>query len=174
MEVFMDDAEELFDVVDEDDKVIGQASRRDVHEKSLLHRAVHILVFNPDGDLFLQKRSMSKDENPGLWDTSAAGHVGAGEDYHQTAQRELEEELGISESLKLYTSIKACPETLWEHIRIYTCETRKIISINTEEIDEGKFCEMGRISSALRKERHRFTSTFNLIFNLLNSSKRGF
>lgn len=86
--------DELFDVVDEHDRVTGQMVRREVHRLGLRHRAVHLFVVNRAGQVFLQQRSMKKDLFPGYWNTSAAGHVGAGEDYDGTAVRELEEELG--------------------------------------------------------------------------------
>jgi 16S rRNA (adenine1518-N6/adenine1519-N6)-dimethyltransferase len=63
---------EIFDVVDEADRVTGQASRHEVHTRKLRHRAVHIFVFNERGALFLQKRSRWKDMHPGRWDSSAA------------------------------------------------------------------------------------------------------
>ena len=81
--------EEVFDIVDHRDRVIGQAPRSKVHHLGLLHRAVHILVFNARGELFLQKRSMSKDTFPGAWDSSAAGHLDAAEGYEEAAWREL-------------------------------------------------------------------------------------
>jgi isopentenyldiphosphate isomerase len=84
--------EELFDVVNERDEVIGVAPRAQVHAEGLRHRAVHVLVFNPEGRLFVQRRSFAKDNSPGCWDTSAAGHLDAGEDYHAAALRELGEE----------------------------------------------------------------------------------
>ena len=58
--------DEIYDVVDMNDQVIGQATRKEIHEKNLVHRSVHTLVFDPAGNLFLQKRSLSKDENPGF------------------------------------------------------------------------------------------------------------
>ena len=58
-------SQELLDVVDAEDRVIGVKTRGEIHAQGLMHRAVHILVFNSKGELFLQKRSMSKDENPG-------------------------------------------------------------------------------------------------------------
>jgi isopentenyldiphosphate isomerase len=60
--------EEIFDVVDLSDQVIGTETRSAVHRKKLLHRSVHILVFNGAGEVFLQKRSQSKDSHPGRWD----------------------------------------------------------------------------------------------------------
>ncbi|MDH3859471.1 MAG: NUDIX domain-containing protein, partial [Gammaproteobacteria bacterium] len=70
---------ELLDVVDENDNIIAVKTRGEIHAECLMHRAVHILVFNSAGELFLQKRSLSKDEQPGKWDSSAAGHVDSGE-----------------------------------------------------------------------------------------------
>jgi isopentenyldiphosphate isomerase len=86
---------EIFDVVNERDEVIGQQERGEVHRLGLMHRAVHVLVFNAAGQIFLQKRSMSKDRQPGLWDSSASGHVDAGEAYDACAVRELHEEIGL-------------------------------------------------------------------------------
>ena len=73
--------DETIDVVDSDDVIISKATRAQVHSNDLMHRSSHILVFNTSGSLFLQKRAMSKDESPGLWDSSAAGHVESGENY---------------------------------------------------------------------------------------------
>ncbi|MCZ6882595.1 MAG: NUDIX domain-containing protein, partial [Gammaproteobacteria bacterium] len=87
-------SQELLDVVDEDDRIVCVKTRGEIHELGLMHRSVHILVFNSQRQLFIQKRSMSKDNQPGLWDSSAAGHVDSGEDYHSCAIRELAEELG--------------------------------------------------------------------------------
>ena len=89
-------SEEIFDVVNDRDEVIGQAPRREVHRTGLKHRAVHVLVFNARGEIFLQKRSMSKDTFPGAWDSSASGHLDSGEAYDACAVRELREEIGLS------------------------------------------------------------------------------
>src|ERR1043165_1399641 len=88
-------SEEIFDVVNERDEVIGRETRRTVHRTGLRHRAIHVFVFNARGDVFLQKRSMSKDSSPGLWDSSASGHLDSGEDYDACALRELREEIGL-------------------------------------------------------------------------------
>jgi len=86
---------EVFDVVDAADRVIGQASREEVHQRGLYHRAVHIFWLRPDGQLGLQRRSFAKDSCPGQLSSACAGHVDAGEDYRAAAVRELGEELGI-------------------------------------------------------------------------------
>src|ERR1700720_4981554 len=87
--------EEIFDIVNDRDEVIGQRARAEVHRLGLMHRAVHVLVFNLRGQVFLQKRSMTKDRQPGLWDSSASGHVDSGEDYNACSVREVREEIGL-------------------------------------------------------------------------------
>jgi hypothetical protein len=77
----MNEYDEILDVVNLEDNVVGKASRLQVHNNELMHRSAHILVFNTSGDLFIQKRAMIKDESPGLWDSSAAGHDESGENY---------------------------------------------------------------------------------------------
>ena len=85
--------DEIFDVVNEHDQVIGQQTRKEVHRQSLRHRAIHVLVFNERGQIFLQKRSMQKDTAAGKWDSSSSGHLDTGEQYDQCAIRELREEI---------------------------------------------------------------------------------
>ena len=160
----MNSHEEIYDVVDIHDQVIGQATRREIHQKNLLHRSVHILVFNPNGDLFLQKRVLSKDENPGFWDTSAAGHIDAGEDYQTAANRELMEELSISEPLHPFMRVKACRESHWEHVLAYTCTTRQPIKTDPAEIIEGRYWTLDEINRSISLNNHQFTSTFKILF----------
>ncbi len=88
---------EFFDIVDDEDRVIGQAPRSQCHgDPRLVHRVAHVLVFNSRGELLLQKRSVTKDIQPGKWDTSVGGHLDPGEDYLTAAYREMQEELGIT------------------------------------------------------------------------------
>ena len=89
-------SEEIFDVVNECDEVIDAKPRSEVHRLGLKHRAIHVLVFNSRGETFLQKRSMTKDREPGKWDSSTSGHVDSGEDYDACAVRELREEIGLT------------------------------------------------------------------------------
>ena len=111
---------EMFDVVDENDRVLRAEARETVHVNNFLHRAVHILIFNRQGDLLLQRRSIWKDRNPGLWDSSAAGHVDSGEDYLEAARRELHEELGVEiPCLEPLGKLVPCEQTGWEFIEVY-------------------------------------------------------
>ena len=157
--------DEIIDVVDVDNNIIRQAPRYEVHNKRLMHRSVHILVFNSQGNLFLQKRSMTKDENPGLWDTSAAGHVDSGEDYLHCAKRELEEELSINVVMVEVMRIPAQMNSLWEHVRVYKCITDNELKINCLEISEGRYWTIAEIIQSIELNSKIFTSTFHLIFN---------
>ena len=161
----MDDSSELFDVVDSENRVIGQDTRGEVHAKGLLHRSVHIWVFNSRGELFLQKRAMTKDENPGYWDSSAAGHLNAGEGYRTSAHRELMEELGISGELRFFMKFPACRETYWEHVETYLCTTDQKITINPMEISEGRFWPIPDLKESVCSHPGQFTSTFHLFFD---------
>jgi isopentenyldiphosphate isomerase len=132
-------SEELLDVVNEHDEIVDVKTRGEIHALGLMHRSVHILVFNKKDDLFIQKRSMSKDNQPGLWDSSAAGHVDSGEDYHGCAIRELEEELGITvtTSLEQLFRIQASTITDMEHCIVYRTFNEGPFLLQPEEIDEG-------------------------------------
>ncbi len=88
--------DEVFDIVDDGDVVVGREFRREIHRRGLLHRAIHIFWLRPDGLLCLQRRSYAKDNCPGLLSSSCAGHVDSGEDYLSAAVRELHEELGVA------------------------------------------------------------------------------
>ena len=134
--------EEWFDVVDENDVVIGEAARALVHATGLRHRAVHVLVYRPDGCLYVQRRSYSKDSSPGLWDTSAAGHLNRGEDYLAAALRELEEELGVQAERGLLPLFKldAVEATGQEFVWVYRAEVSGGLRPRSEERRVGKEC----------------------------------
>src|SRR5512140_145990 len=97
--------EEMFDVVSDEDLVIGQQSRAVVHQTGLLHRGVHIWLFAPDGKVLIQRRARDRSAEPGTLDCSVSEHVQAGEDYLPAAYRGLKEELGL-ENITLHPVVK--------------------------------------------------------------------
>ena len=154
---------EIFDIVDEHDRVIGQAPRAEVHRHRLRHRAVHILVFNEDGDLFIQKRAASKDEFPNCYDSSAAGHLDQGEDYDTCARRELREELDLvipADRWEKLFQIAACPETGCEFVWVYRVTTSESPRINRQEIESGEFWPLPRVLQAVAAHPEQFATGF--------------
>ena len=158
--------EELFDVVDEHDCVTRQAPRREVHARGWRHRAVHLLVVNRAGRVFLHQRSLSKDIFPGAWDSSAAGHVGAGEDYDGTALRELEEELGCrpARAPRRLFKIEACPDTGWEFAWVYRVDDEGPFTLQVEEIERGDWFAPAEIDRWLAERPADFASAFALVW----------
>ena len=130
---------ERFPIVDKNDRILRDASRSQVHGNNLRHRAVHILIFNPIGEVYLQQRSRWKDRHPLKWDSSAAGHVIATERYDDTAQRELKEELGISVALKKIVKLSASERTDYEFVWLYRGEVAGNLSPSRTEIEAGAF-----------------------------------
>jgi isopentenyldiphosphate isomerase len=88
------------EIVNENDEVIGTASREDIHERGLLHREVHVWIYDDDGKILLQRRSAHAGTFPNLLDASVGGHVELGDSYDDTALKEMFEETGIKKSIK--------------------------------------------------------------------------
>ncbi len=161
-------SEEIFDIVNERDEVIGQRPRREVHQLGLWHRAVHILVFNARGDVFLQKRSMLKDTAKGKWDSSTSGHVDSGEDYDTSAVRELGEEIGlyVNTTPKRLFKIDACKETGWEFCWIYRCENEGPFVLHPEEIETGAWFTPAAVTRWVEEKPTDFARAFVLIWKI--------
>jgi len=147
----MNGADEIFDIVNEQDEVVGQRSRAEVHRLGLRHRSVHLLVFDSQARLFLQKRSMRKDENPGQWDSSVAGHVDSGETYDACVVREAAEEIGLQ--------LAAVPERLFkfdaeqqtgmEFFWVYRTVAGGPFVLNEEEIEQARWFDPGELDRLL-------------------------
>jgi len=161
-----DTRDEWFEVVNERDEVIGRETRRVVHATGLWHRAVHVLVFNRAGQVFLQKRSMKKDLSPGLWDSSCSGHVDAGEDYDTAAVRELGEEIGVRVTSvpERWFRIDACVETGWEFCWIYRLRHEGPFVLHPEEIDAGEWLAPEELGARLAIRPQDYCSSFTLVW----------
>ncbi|MBF0344711.1 MAG: NUDIX domain-containing protein [Nitrospirae bacterium] len=143
---------ELLDIVNEDGDIIGAASRMEAHGNNrLLHRVVHVLVFDGTGGLILQKRSMAKDVAAGKWDTSVGGHVDYGETIEAALLREMQEELGIIPD--------RTPEFMYKYIHRNSYESELVhtyryvhkgeVRFNTVEIDEVRSWTLAEVESSL-------------------------
>jgi isopentenyl-diphosphate delta-isomerase type 1 len=157
---------EIFDIVDDADQVSGREKRRLVHQLGYKHRAIHVLVFNSRGKVFLQKRSMSKDTFPGAWDSSASGHLDSGEDYDQCAIRELREEIGlhISQPPRRLFKIAACQETGQEFVWVYRLDSEGPFTLHPEEIERGDWFSPQEVQAWMASKPGEFADAFKLIW----------
>ncbi len=163
--------DEIFDVVNDRDEVIGQSTRREVHARGLLHRAVHVLVYNQRGQVFLQKRSMAKDSAPGCWDSSCSGHLDAGEDYLPAAMRELVEEIGLKiAGPHLLTPVlhsAACADTGNEFVWVYRLASEGPFVLNPAEIERGEWFALEAVTRAIAEKPEAYARSFRYLWTKL-------
>ena len=159
-------SEEIFDVVNERDEVIGHAPRREVHARGLWHRAVHVLVFNACGEIFLQKRSLKKDIAAGKWDSSSSGHLDQGEAYDTCAVREVREEIGLdlTQPPERLFKIDACGETGWEFCWIYRYASEGPFTLHPDEIETGDWFAPAAVTKWVKEKPEDFASCFVLLW----------
>ena len=161
-------SEEWFDVVNERDEVVRRATRREVHATGLWHRAVHVMVFDGPGRVFLQKRSLLKDLCPGLWDSSCSGHLDAGEDYDAAAVRELEEEIGVrlsdGEAPARWFRVEACESTGWEFVWVYRLRHDRPLTLDPLEIQFGEWVAPAEVTARVAARPADFCPSFRLIW----------
>ena len=155
-------SEEVFDVVNAEDEVIGAEKRSVVHRKKLMHRAIHIFVFNSAGQLYLQKRSMLKDSARGKWVSSCSGHVDSGEDYDSAATRELFEELGLKEPDGFERVFKEspCEQTGQEFVWVYHCKAEGPFALDPKESSEGRWITIDKLEEWIRLHPRDFAWSF--------------
>lgn len=161
-----DNASEIFDVCDEQDRVIGQAPRGEVHARRLLHRAVHIWVFNSRGDLLLHRRSARKDQYPLCFTSSASGHLSTGEDYGEAAVRELQEELGLRGPLEYVAKLPASPETAYEHTMLYRVTSDDPPVPDPDEIESVEYVPPAEVTRRLQENPGEFSPPFAALWRV--------
>lgn len=151
-----DDRDELLQLVDAAGRPAGAATRASCHaDPALIHASVAVLVHDSAGRLYLQRRSWSKDTCPGMWDLSATGHVGAGEDVRAAALRELAEELGVDDAALEPVAALLVPlprET--EYATVWRCVHAGTLRPDPAEVAEGVWVD------AAAAPRHRGLTSY--------------
>lgn len=147
-----DNQNELFDIVDENDNVVGKATRGEVHKnKNLIHRSVGVIVFDKKGRVFLQQRSATKDTDPLKWTISASGHLESGGSYEEAAHRELVEELGVDLPLKIVCKFLCREIKETEMQMLYKAYSDGPFKLHPQEINQGKFFTRKELIEAVKK-----------------------
>ncbi len=161
--------DELLDVVDAENRVIGRASRREVHVNGSFHRAVHLFLVNGRREILLQKRSHAKPTWPGCWDSSVSGHVASGKGYDETVYREAEEEIGYRCSDPApVLQIEAGEMTEQEWVQLYVEKPAKPVRCrpNPAEVSEVRWWGWDEVVDALVREPESFALAFRTLFFL--------
>jgi isopentenyl-diphosphate delta-isomerase type 1 len=159
--------EEFFDVVDDNDKVIGQASREKCHENGLIHRSVMFFVFDSENRVLVTKRTQNKDFFPGYFSIALGGHVHSGESYEEAAVREIEEEIGISAEPYLISEFKKRIPEERENVRVYGVTEKDNINLNKDEIEMGEFMEFNDLEDIIKNET--FLPETEILYSILFS-----
>ncbi len=143
---------EYIDIVNEQDEVIGKTSQKDIYDKKLNHRIVHIMVINPKArEIYFQKRSEKKDFLPGYYCTSAGGHVQSGETYEQAAERELHEEIGLQIPLKRATSLQFVSDNHKRFIELFLAFAEEGFHFKDGEVASGEFLDFEKAHELIEK-----------------------
>jgi len=140
-----DPQDEIFPLVNEHGEVVGRTTRRQAHsDRTIIHPSVGIFVFNPRGEMLIQKRSATKDFEPGCWTLSVGGHVQHGDTPVIAAVREAKEEVGLD---ILPEKLQALGEVLTRNVREteywygfrYDMPTEVSLTAHPDEVAELQF-----------------------------------
>jgi isopentenyldiphosphate isomerase len=146
-------ADELVDVVDDADRVLRRATRAEMRRDNLLHRAVYILVRSSCDELFVHRRTTTKDVYPGYWDVTVGGVVGAGEDYDTAARRELAEEIGVvCDAVVPLFPVRYRDASTQLIGRAYLATHDGPVRLQAEEIAHGAFVPLAEAERIVRDE----------------------
>lgn len=135
-------------------EIIGKAPRNVCHsDKTLLHPVVHLHVINSKGEVYLQKRPMSKLVQPGKWDTAVGGHISYGEDVETSLKREAEEEIGIKDfKADLVARYIWESDVEREYVFCFVTRYNGNIKPNSKELADGRFWSRSEIKNNLAKD----------------------
>jgi isopentenyldiphosphate isomerase len=143
---------EILDIVDENDKVIGFASRDEIYKKFLRHRIVHVLIFNDENKMALQKRSAKVSFCPCHWSTAVGGHVQSGETYEEAALREYDEELGVRSKLEFFSKdLYQAKETPDKFLSTFRAEFEGSFNPDPGVVEEVDFFTIEQIREMVKK-----------------------
>jgi isopentenyldiphosphate isomerase len=146
--------DEFFDIVNDDDEVVGRATRKEVHEKGYIHRSVLFFIIDREGRIFVNQRTDTKEFYPGYWSIVFGGHVQAGEDYTDTVGREAEEEAGVTSQPFFMASFKKrFDDRDRENVKVFGFVADREPVLDPTEIEQGTFLALSELERKLGEEK---------------------
>ncbi len=164
----MQDEEEMVDVVDENNEVVGKSSRKEAHVRGHIHRALSVLILNSKGQILLQKRSANKSVHPLAWDLSTSEHLLSGESYEEAGVRSVKEELGVEASVITATEAtlqrreyQVGGKTVYENeiVLMLRAEHEGPFKVDPAEVHSAEFFTVEEIEKKIR-DKEEFTIWF--------------
>ncbi len=144
-------AEEMLDIVDDQDRVLSRAPRSRVLRDYHIHRAVMFFVFDDQEQVLVNQRSEQKELYPGHWSIAFGGHVLAGESYEAAVRREIKEEVGLENPARLITSFQKRTADERENVKVYAVTAEREPVLFPEEIAQGRFMSLAEINEMLSR-----------------------
>jgi isopentenyldiphosphate isomerase len=162
--------QEMFDIVDEENNIIGESTRKEAHKKGLIHKSVMFFVFNKKGQLLLNKRSITKEFNRGAYSIVLGGHVSKGQTYGEAVIREAKEEGGISSRPYYLGSFKnRFREEDKENTEVYYFIIDHEPVLDKSEIEFAKFVKLESLQTHLKE--HTFIPETTILYEILIKNK---
>ena len=166
---------ELMDYVDDNNNIIGQEDRDLIKEKKLNYRIAHVWIINSKNELLICKRPLNVKAYPGLWTSTAGGHVETKETYEQAAKRESEEEIGVSLDLEHAFMIKyPHPRRCFIFIDLWVSRNydQNDFIFDATEISETKFISFNNLNNEIKKNPEKFNPEFILMVDKFNKNNK--
>ncbi|MDP2864142.1 MAG: NUDIX domain-containing protein [bacterium] len=175
--------DELVDICDENNNLLGiQKMGNEAHKNGLWHRASHVWIYNSKGEILLQLRAKNKELYPDMWDISAAGQVGAGEEPIVSGLREIEEEIGLSvkEGDLDFFKVKKC-KAIFRNIKdnefcyVYLFKFDgdiKNLNLQDEEVQSIQFLPFEKIEEELKTNPEKYVPHGDYWFEVINKVKQ--
>ena len=161
-------------LVNKKDQEIGTMEKMEAHQKGLLHRAFSVFILNSKGEMLIHRRALGKYHSPGLWTNTCCSHPRPNETVLDAANRRLDEEMGMVESLSEVVSFvyhhkfdNGLVEHEFDHI--LTGISDALPSINEDEVDSYKYMGIEELEQSMKQNPDDYSIWFKLAYPKLKA-----